>query len=114
MKQYAKEFPGFGPDSEPVSLVLILSMMERHGSWSKGTIAYWDARVKAAHDREVANMEFPTPLSVLTRRVRQTLAVALWRSNAVHIAQLYRKALHGAQRVGSKVATPAAGPGGGL
>ena len=112
VKQYAKDFPGFGPDSEPVSLVIL--SMERHGSWSKGTIAYWDARVKAAHDREVANMEFPTPLSVLTRRVRQTLAVALWRSNAVHIAQLYRKALHGAQRVGSKVATPAAGPGGGL
>jgi hypothetical protein len=67
-KQYSIriEFPGFGPDSKPALVILSLSM-ERHGtgSLSQGTITYLDARVKTAHDREVIDMEFPTPLSVL-------------------------------------------------
>ena len=55
-------------------------------------------------------------MTVIVRRVRQTLAVALWRVNAGHIAQFYRRALFGAQRAdGGEVAVPAAaGPGGGL
>ena len=69
--------------------------MERHGSWSKGTRQYWDAseRVQAAHQRQVATKEIPTPLSLFTRRVLQTLAIALWRSNASHILQFkfYRR-----------------------
>ena len=47
--------------------------------------------------------EFPTPLSVLSRRVVQTLAVALRRVNASHILQFHRRALHSAQRVQVKV-----------
>ena len=72
--------------------------MERHGSWSKGTRDYWAACVHAAHQRQKTS-EFPVPpLSVLTRRVRQTLAVALMRVNASHILQFRRRALEGAQR----------------
>ncbi len=94
-KQYSGEFTGFGPDSKPA---LVILSMERHGSWSKGTRAYWDAKAKTEYDRQFSSREFPTPLSVITRRARQTLAVALWRINAGHIAQFYRRALHGAQR----------------
>ena len=111
-KQYAQQFPGLTTNSSPVSLVIL--SMERHGSWSKGTIAYWAHWVKAARDREFANSEFPTPLSILTRRVRQTLAVALWRTNAVHIAQFYRRVLYGPQRVGRGKAAAVPGPSGGL
>ena len=91
--------------------------MERHGSWSnlKGTKAYWDARAHTEYDRQFTTMEFPTPLSVIVRRARQTLAVALWRSNAAHIAQFYRRALSSAQRADSgSVGVSAAGPGGSL
>ena len=72
--------------------------MERHGSWSKGTRDYWAACVHAAHQRQKTS-EFPVPISVLTRRVRQTLAVALMRVNASHIIlQFRRRALEGTQR----------------
>ena len=55
-------------------------------------------------------MEFPTPESVLTRRVLQSLAIALWRVNAAHILQFHRRALFGAQRHdGSDAGVPAAG-----
>jgi hypothetical protein len=110
-KQYSREFPGFGPDSKPA---LVILSMERHGSWSQGTIAYWDARVKTAHDREVINMEFPTPLSVLVRRARQTLAVALWRTNAGHIAQFHRRMLRSLCVGGAEVVASAADPSGSL
>ncbi len=77
--------------------------MEHHGSWSKSTRAYWDARAIAAHIRQTANMEFPTPLSVISRRVLQTLpvAIALWRINASRIMQFHRRACqcYGAQQV---------------
>jgi hypothetical protein len=36
--------------------------MEHHGSWSKSTRAYWDARAIAAHTRQTANTEFPCQL----------------------------------------------------
>ena len=96
-RQYGGQFVGFGPASKPA---LVILSMERHGSWGQSTIDYWDDRVQAAHDREVANMEFPTPMPVLIRRVRQTMAIALWRSNAGYIASFYRRALLGARRVG--------------
>ena len=92
--QYNGEFPDFGADSTPA---LIIIAMERHGSWGKGTRDYWAACVHAAHQRQKTR-EFPVPLSVLTRRVRQTLAVALMRVNASHILQFRRRALEGAQR----------------
>ena len=96
LAQYDDQFPSFGPTSTPA---LVILTMERHGSWSKGTKAYWEARAQTEYDRQRTTTEFPTPLSVIVRRVRQTLAVALWRLNALHIAQLYRRALHGAQQV---------------
>jgi hypothetical protein len=61
-KQFSTEFPGYGPNSKPALVILSL---EHHGSWSQGTIAYWDAQIKTAHDREVINMEYLTLLSVL-------------------------------------------------
>ncbi len=78
--------------------------MEHHGSWSKSSRAYWDARAIAAHTRQTANMEFPTPLSVISRRALQTLAIALWRINlnASRIMQFHRsdrRACYGAQQV---------------
>ena len=90
--------------------------MERHGSWSKGTRQYWDERVQAAHQRQAATKEIPTPLSVITRRVLQTLAIALWRSNASHILQFYRRVYNSARRVvGSGIVEElVAGPGGGI
>ena len=91
LKQYAEQFPDFKQSSDP-SLVILC--MERHGScqWSKGTRQYWDERVQAAHQRQAADTrEIPTPLSVFTRRVLQTLAIALWRSNASHILQFHRR-----------------------
>ena len=48
---------------------------------------------------KAATKEFPTPFSVITRRVLQTLAIALWHSNVSHILQLYRRACHSARRV---------------
>jgi hypothetical protein len=96
LRKYAKEFPGFSQKSSP-SLEII--SMEHHGSWSKSTRAYWDARVNAAHQRQMATMEFPTPLSVMKRRVLQTLAIALWRINASRIMQFHRRACFGAQQV---------------
>jgi hypothetical protein len=111
-KQYGDQFPGFGHSSKPA---LVILSMERHGSWSKGTKAYWDARAQTEYHRQFTTMEFPTPLSVIVRRARQTLAVALWRSNAAHIAQFYRRALSSAQRADSGSAgVSAAGPGGSL
>ena len=60
----------------------------------------------------------PFKLSVFTRRVLQTLAIALWRSNASasHILQFHRRACHSARRVvGSGVVEElVAGPGGGI
>ena len=113
IKQYAEQFPDFKQSSDP-SLVILC--MERHGSWSKGTRQYWDERVQAAHQRQAATREIPTPLSVFTRRVLQTLAIALWRSNASHILQFHRRACHSARRVvGSGVVEElVAGPGGGI
>ena len=93
--QYNREFPGFGADSSPALVVL---SGERHGSISKGSRDYWDAVVKDAHGRQ-ATQEFPVPLSVMIRRVRQTLAVAMRRLNASRILQFRRRALEGAQRV---------------
>ena len=80
--------------------------MERHGSWSKGTKAYWKARVHAANERQKSR-EFPVPLSVLTRRVLQTLAVALRRVNASRILQFRRRVIN-AQR-GEEAAEELAG-----
>ncbi len=112
LQQYAKEFPGFSPESSP-SLEII--SMEHHGSWSKSTRAYWDARAIAAHTRQTANMEFPTPLSVISRRVLQTLAIALWRINASRIMQFHRRACYGAQQVrnSNEAEALAVGPGDG-
>jgi hypothetical protein len=57
-------------------------------------------RAIAAYTRQMANMEFPTPLSVISRRVLQTLAIALWRINASRrIMQFHRRACYGAQQV---------------
>ncbi len=39
--------------------------MVHDGSWSKSKRAYWDTRVNEAHARQMATMEFPTPLSVM-------------------------------------------------
>ena len=112
LRQYAKEFPGF---SQKSSVALVIISMEHHGSWSKSTRAYWDDRVSAAHKRQTTTMEFPTPLSVITRRVLQTLAVALWRINASRIMQFHRRACYGAQRVGDSTEAEAlaVGPGDG-
>ena len=96
-KEYAKMFVGISEDSSPA---LVILAMERHGSFSKGTLAYWKAAVHAAHERQKTS-EFPVHLSVLTRRVFQTLAVALWRLNASHILQFHRRAFDGARRVAS-------------
>ena len=93
-KQYTKEFPDLKPDSSPIAFVSL--SMERNGSWSQGTRSYWKARVDNAHQNQVGT-EFPTPKSVLTRRVLQTLAVALWRINAGHILQLHRRATAGVE-----------------
>ena len=93
-KQYVAQFEGFSSKS---STALVVLSMERHGSWSKGTRGYWAARLDKA-DSHQKTLEFPTHLSVLTRRVRQTLAIALWRVNACHILQFYRRAIHGTQR----------------
>ena len=94
--QYGKEYVGFNAESSPALVVLA---MERHGSFSKGTREYWKAVVHAAHERQKTS-EFPVHLSVLTRRVFQTLAVAMWRVNASHILQFHRRAFDGARRVG--------------
>jgi hypothetical protein len=61
-------------------------------------------------------MEFPTPLSVLVRRARQTLAVALWRTNAGHIAQFHRRMMRSLCVGGAEpeVAASAADPSGSL
>ncbi len=77
--------------------------------------AYWNARVIAAHTRQTANMEFPTPLSVISRRVLQTLAIALWRINASRIMQFHRRARNGAQQVrnSNEAEALAVGPGDG-
>ena len=101
--QYNREFPDFSADSSPA---LVIVAMERHGSWSKGTKAYWKARVHAANERQKSR-EFPVPLSVLTRRVLQTLAVALRRVNASRILQFRRRAIN-AQR-GEEAAEELAG-----
>ena len=100
-------------DSSLTALLHLCLSVERHGSWSQGTRAYWKAHWKIAHHRQVTTMEFPTPLSVITRRVLQTLAIALWRVNASHILQLHRRALHGSQRVAAGVENPAGGAGAG-
>ena len=67
--------------------------MECHGSWSKGTKANWKTLVHAANERQKTR-EFPVHLSVLTRRVLQTLAVALRRVNASRILQFRRRAIN--------------------
>jgi hypothetical protein len=96
MAMYRKQFPGLKADSSPA---LVILSMERHGSMSKGTREYWDARLQHLSNR-IAHTEFPTHLSVLTRRVLQTLAIALRRVNAGHILQFHRRSTYGAQRVG--------------
>ena len=101
--QYHGQFHGLNANSSPA---LIILCMERHGSWSQGTRDYWKALVHAAHER-LKTREFPVHLSVLTRRVLQTLAVALRRMNASRILQFRRRALDGAQRVGQGVEGPA-------
>ena len=73
---------------------------ELQGSCSKGTSDYFDACVTTAHAREKLS-QFPTPKSVLIRRVRQTLAIALRRINAAYILQFRRRALDSARRVGA-------------
>jgi hypothetical protein len=93
--QYGKQYVGLNADSSPALAILA---MERHGSFSKGTLEYWKAAVHVAHERQKTS-EFPVHLSVLTRRVFQTLAVALWRVNASHILQYHRRAFDGARRV---------------
>ena len=68
--------------------------MECHGSWSKGTKAYWKMLVHAATRNErQKTREFPVHLSVLTRRVLQTLAVALRRVNASRILQFRHRTI---------------------
>ena len=96
--QYAKEFPGISAESSPALRILTT---EPHATPSKGTRLYWKELrvVAAASERQKANKEFPVHISVLTRRVRQTLAIALWRVNAGHILQFRRRALEGARRV---------------
>ena len=73
--QYAKEFPGISAESSPALRILTT---ERHGTPSKGTRTYWKELVAAASERQKANTEFPVHISVLTRCVRQTLAIALF------------------------------------
>ena len=87
--QYSTQFPGFCADSSPA---LVIVSMERHGSWSKGTIDFWEALLHSAHTRQKAS-EFPVHLSVMKRWVFQTLAVALRRVNASHILQFRRRVL---------------------
>ena len=67
--QYGKQYVGLNADSSPALAILA---MERHGSFSKGTLEYWKAAVHVAHERQKTS-EFPVHLSVLTRRVFQTL-----------------------------------------
>jgi hypothetical protein len=98
MKQYGKQFPSLTVDSSPA---LVILSMERHGSWSKGTCEFWKARVHNASTRGQSK-EFPIHKSVITRRVLQTLAVALQRCNALRILQLHRRAYFGAQRGGAR------------
>jgi hypothetical protein len=93
--QYGSEFVGLNADSSPA---LVILAMERHGSFSKGTREYWRVAVQVAHERQ-RTAEFPIHISVMTRRVLQTLAVALWRVNASHILQYHRWAFDGARRV---------------
>jgi hypothetical protein len=95
LSQYSREFPGLSRSSDPA---LVPLSMERHGSFSRGTRDYWKERVKLAHDKQTATLEFPTHLSILTRRVLQTLAIALWRVNANHILSFHRRAFCGSQR----------------
>ena len=81
--QYKREFPDFSAVSSPA---LVIVAMECHGSWGKGTKVYWKTLVHAANERQKTRLgEFPVHLSVLTRRVLQTLAVALRRVNASRI-----------------------------
>ena len=70
---------------------------------------------KAAAVLAAASAAVPTPLSVFTRRVLQTLAIARWRSNASRILQSQRGTRHGALRVGDSTGAEAlaVGPGGG-
>ena len=98
-KQYADEFVGFTANSSPALLILA---MEHHGSWSKGTCDYWEAIAHRASVREKATSAYPTHKSVIIRRVRQTLAVALRRLIAARILQFHRRAIYGAQRVGRR------------
>ena len=101
--QYKREFPDFSAASSPA---LVIVAMECHGSWSKGTKVYWKTLVHAANERQKTR-EFPVHLSVLTRRVLQTLAVALRRVNASRILQFRRRAIN-AQR-GEELAEELAG-----
>ena len=55
-KQYTREFPDLTTDSSPISFVSL--SMERNGSWSAGTRAYWRNRIDVAHRRLQAAMEF--------------------------------------------------------
>jgi hypothetical protein len=70
---------------------------------------------KAAAVLAAANAAVPTPLSVIYRRVLQTLAIARWRSNASHTVQSQRGTRYGAQRFGDSTGVEdlAVGPGGG-
>jgi len=42
-------FDGLSAVSAPA---LVILAMERHGSFSKGTLAYWKAAVHAAHEHQ--------------------------------------------------------------
>ena len=111
LQQYAREFPGFSQESSP-SLEII--SMEHHGSWSKSTRAYWDARAIAAHTRQTAWSSLHL-CQLFLDGFLQTLAIALWRINACRIMQFHRRACYGAQRVRSSTEAEvlAVGPGGG-
>ncbi len=69
----------------------------------------------AASEAVLVPGEPPAPLSVFTRRVLQTLAIALWRSNASRNLQSQRGTRYGAQRLGDSTDAEvlAVGPGGG-
>ncbi len=119
LQQYAKEFPGFSPESTQRA-----AYRWRSSAWSITAAgarvhAYWDAREIAAHTRQTANVEFPIPLPVISRRVLQTLAIALWRINASRIIQFHpgRRACYGAQQLRNSLSneaeTLAVGPGNG-
>jgi len=71
-KEYGQMFDGLSADSSPA---LVILAMERHGSFSKGTLAYWKAAVHAAHERQKTS---ESPSTYLSRRVHWSTGLGRW------------------------------------